>query len=119
MNRRYVERVTECQIRFLGEAGWGLFSADAETPLFVEKGRKEAKVFEALEKAFWKMRKAEVLKRDGYRCVACVSPFKLSVDHIINRSQGGTHNRGNLQTLCDRCHYAKTNLMGRWSKARV
>jgi HNH endonuclease. len=35
------------------------------------------------------------------------------VDHIIPKSQGGTDDDGNLQSLCAACHRAKTAREGR------
>lgn len=32
----------------------------------------------------------------------------LHTDHIIRREDGGTDEPSNLQTLCQRCHSAKT-----------
>ena len=41
------------------------------------------------------------------------------VDHIIPLRQGGTHERGNLQSLCGHCHTLKTNKLdgGGWPLA--
>lgn len=50
-----------------------------------------------------------VFKRDGGRCKACDSTDDLSLDHIIPRSKGGSHDESNLQTLCRRCNAAKNN----------
>lgn len=57
--------------------------------------------------------RAEVLKRDGYRCVRCgATPGAgvwLEVDHIAERLVGGSDiDLANLQTLCNSCHAAKT-----------
>ena len=55
----------------------------------------------------------DILKRDGYRCKICGSKscddVKLHIDHIIPVSKGGTTDRENLQTLCDRCNSGKSN----------
>lgn len=54
----------------------------------------------------------EVFKRDGYRCVECGATNRettLHVDHIIPKSEGGTDELDNLQTLCEKCNLAKKN----------
>jgi 5-methylcytosine-specific restriction endonuclease McrA len=57
-----------------------------------------------------------VLQRDGFRCVQCGrSPANeagvvLHIDHIIPWCDGGATELDNLQTLCDRCNYGKSNL---------
>lgn len=48
-----------------------------------------------------------VLQRDHNKCRNCGSKTYLEVHHIIYRSQGGTDARGNLITLCDKCHAEK------------
>lgn len=58
-----------------------------------------------------------VLKRDGYRCVACgASPamragVELEVDHIVPVSAGGGDEEGNLRTLCRGCNVGR---VGEW-----
>jgi hypothetical protein len=54
------------------------------------------------------VRKA-IFERDGYKCKACGSEDDLSLDHIIPRSKGGSHDESNLQTLCRRCNSSKNN----------
>lgn len=50
-----------------------------------------------------------VFDRDGRACKSCLSTDDLSLDHIIPRSKGGSHDECNLQTLCRRCNSAKNN----------
>ncbi len=50
-----------------------------------------------------------ILERDGRRCVECGSAERLSIDHIVPRSRGGSSADDNLQTLCVRCNSAKGN----------
>jgi 5-methylcytosine-specific restriction endonuclease McrA len=55
-----------------------------------------------------------VLKRDGFRCVACGrSPateagLVLEVDHMLAWSNGGNTVAQNLQTLCRDCNRGKS-----------
>lgn len=50
-----------------------------------------------------------VFDRDGRACKECKSTDDLSIDHIVPRSKGGSHDEDNLQTLCRRCNSAKSN----------
>ena len=50
-----------------------------------------------------------VFDRDGRACKQCGSTDDLSIDHIVPRSKGGSHDESNLQTLCRRCNSAKNN----------
>lgn len=45
------------------------------------------------------------LERDGWRCVLCNSVRRLEVHHVKSLKDGGTHELGNLQTLCRACHF--------------
>ena len=56
------------------------------------------------QKGFYNV-KAYVLHRDGYQCQKCkTKKGKLSVHHIIFRSNGGTDTPNNLVVLCSDCH---------------
>lgn len=48
------------------------------------------------------------VRRDQPWCDECLSVEDLTVDHIIPLSRGGTHDRGNLRTLCRSCHGRRT-----------
>jgi hypothetical protein len=58
----------------------------------------------------------KVLQRDNFKCCFCgSSPAKdqniiLHVDHILSWSNGGETVLENLQTLCSKCNYGKSNL---------
>lgn len=55
----------------------------------------------------------QVLKRDGFKCVACghgvPEGAKLQLDHKRPFSLGGLTELSNLQTLCDACNLSKSN----------
>lgn len=51
--------------------------------------------------------RAEVYRRDGYRCLHCGATDRLSLDHIWPYSKGGTDDIENLQTLCRPCNSRK------------
>lgn len=61
----------------------------------------------------WKGRAREIRKRDGYTCQDCgvkstrVDEVYFHVDHIIPKSDGGSHEKANLQSLCPACHATK------------
>jgi 5-methylcytosine-specific restriction endonuclease McrA len=56
------------------------------------------------------MRREEIFRRDGYRCVYCGEPFDadaLTVDHVQPRVRGGDNSPGNVVTACGGCNTAK------------
>lgn len=61
----------------------------------------------------WQARRQRVLRRDDYRCQGCgiestrVDDVRFDVDHVVPKSDGGTHATENLQTLCPSCHADK------------
>jgi hypothetical protein len=44
-------------------------------------------------------RRAELFRRDGYQCVNCGGP-RVTPQHVVKRSQGGSHDLDNLLSLC-------------------
>jgi RNA-directed DNA polymerase len=66
------------------------------------------------EKVAWLETRAEVLKRDEYRCVECGNVFvPFEIHHEIPQKEGGEDKLDNLQTLCEQCH-TKTDSYGRY-----
>lgn len=54
--------------------------------------------------------RANILLRDGYRCQYCgkrLAPERLTFDHVIPRSLGGTTRWGNIATACQACNRKK------------
>lgn len=47
-----------------------------------------------------------VFARDGGRCVYCGAPA-TSLDHVIPRSRGGSHEWENVVSACRRCNHVK------------
>lgn len=62
---------------------------------------------------FTAAQKAEILKRDGYRCVVCgkskADGVELQVDHIKAKDFGGEATIENGQTLCAQHNFRKKN----------
>lgn len=60
----------------------------------------------------WPALRVAAKRRDGFRCVKCGSRIRLEVDHIKPASTNPElgFDLSNLQTLCSRCHAAKTRL---------
>ena len=60
----------------------------------------------------WQLRRARILKRDGYVCQPCQREGRsiraTSVDHIVPKSQDGTDNDANLEACCEPHHLAKS-----------
>lgn len=70
----------------------------------------------------WSLRRARVLRRDGYRCQHKDSPFGPKCeapadqcDHII---PGDDHSLDNLQALCRMHHAKKSSAEGNAAKLR-
>ena len=61
----------------------------------------------------WDKLRKKVLERDHYLCKVCDNSGILTkgnqVDHILNKKRGGSDDMGNLQTICEPCHNAKTS----------
>jgi 5-methylcytosine-specific restriction protein A len=55
----------------------------------------------------WQQRRAQVLREEPV-CRACRRRRSRMVDHIVERRDGGTDDRANLQGLCWPCHSRKT-----------
>jgi len=51
-----------------------------------------------------------IYARDAHACVYCGSAANLSLDHIVPRELGGTHEASNLVTACVRCNSARRDL---------
>jgi 5-methylcytosine-specific restriction protein A len=62
--------------------------------------------------ATWFATRKAVLLRDNWECRACGrvcgSYREAHCDHVVPKRLGGTDDLANLQTLCVRCHSAKT-----------
>ena len=60
-------------------------------------------------KQIWsRARKRRALVRDyGEKCLRCGSSKKLTLDHILPQSAGGSGALTNLQLLCPRCNRRK------------
>ena len=55
----------------------------------------------------WKWVRAQIIRRDGFKCVLCSSRINLHVDHI-HYPGFGNEKPSDLQTLCELCHAKKT-----------
>lgn len=53
-----------------------------------------------------------IYARDGFRCLVCGSGERLTLDHIVPRTHGGTNHATNLQTLCEPCNQKKGTRRG-------
>jgi hypothetical protein len=53
----------------------------------------------------------KMLDRDGYKCAICGKEGKITIDHIVPISKGGTNAIENLQPLCRHCNASKGNTM--------
>ncbi len=63
--------------------------------------------------------RANIFKRDGYKCVYCGEFIKggMSLDHVIPKSKGGQDSFENLVTCCMPCNHEKDDLsVEEWGK---
>lgn len=51
----------------------------------------------------WATKREQILKRDGYMCVKCLSPDRLEIHHITYKRLGNEKSK-DLATLCRNCH---------------
>lgn len=58
--------------------------------------------------------RAVIIKRDDGKCKSCGTTEYLTVDHIVPKSEGGTNEFNNLETLCRVCHERKDHPTNRW-----
>jgi 5-methylcytosine-specific restriction enzyme A len=60
----------------------------------------------------WQKLRVIILKRDSGLCQPCLKIGRVTaakqVDHIIQKSEGGTDDESNLQSICVACHKTKT-----------
>lgn len=69
----------------------------------------------------WRRKREQIFERDGYLCQECLRQGIVTIvtlhgskagicDHIIPTAEGGSDADANLQTLCQPCSDAKTQL---------
>ncbi len=100
-------------IRFLRAEGWQIEKSGGGKTTQYKLTSSEKKEGVVREPIGSKLR-AEILRRDNYRCVHCgrtpkEDKIKLEVDHIIPVDWGGKTEPNNLQTLCRECNQGKKN----------
>lgn len=60
-------------------------------------------------------RRLSLYQRDGWKCQVCGSLDRLSLDHKLPRTRGGTDDDANLWTLCRSCNSKKgTRTVEEW-----
>lgn len=71
------------------------------------KRRAQEKTGPAFSETAW----AKILKKARHLCVHCGKRRKLTIDHILPLSKGGTNHAWNLQPLCKPCNSSKSNVL--------
>ena len=70
----------------------------------------------------WRRTRDRILKRDKGLCQPCMRKgfvFPASeVDHIIEKTDGGTDDDSNLEAICNPCHTAKTQASAAQARAK-
>jgi 5-methylcytosine-specific restriction endonuclease McrA len=90
---------------FAIEGGWRVHS-----PSLVVDVPKHIRLKIASSERTWKVppvNRREVLRRDHQSCQYCSSGKRLTLDHLIPRSKGGSHTWNNVVTACERCNSRK------------
>ena len=61
----------------------------------------------------WSKIRHRILMRDGFTCQYCGNDDreKMTVDHVIPISKGGTDEDFNLVAACQKCNYSKNDRM--------
>jgi len=84
----------------------------SETPNWLGGRIKTEIIFKGY--AWWRKLRNEIYARDNWTCQLCgvkcnnkQGPLKIQCDHKLPRIMGGTHDKSNLWTLCNRCHGIK------------
>lgn len=57
-----------------------------------------------------------VLQRDARTCIHCGAQKRLTVDHIVPSSRGGSDDINNLVTMCRSCNSTKND---KWPEDRL
>ncbi len=61
-----------------------------------------------------------IYSRDDYACVYCGSGSRLTLDHVLPRSRGGSNEDTNLVTACQSCNSSKgARTPEEWRAARA
>ncbi len=57
-----------------------------------------------------RLTRRDVFQRDGFRCLYCgITTHDLTLDHVVPRHKGGTHDWENLASACRACNHRKAN----------
>ena len=64
----------------------------------------------------WEGVRRAVLERDGFSCRRCGRTGRMEVDHIMPLHIAIDNSMENLQTLCLKCHWKKTDGEMGWDR---
>lgn len=70
----------------------------------------------------WKIppvNRREVFRRDHHTCQYCGNTKRLTLDHVIPRSRGGTHTWDNVVTACETCNSRKGDSLSERLRQRL
>lgn len=80
---------------------WNL--QNPEKRIEYENRRRALKAQTSIEKIDWK----SILKLYNYACAYCGKPGKMTMDHVVPLSRGGTHTASNVVPACRSCNCRK------------
>jgi 5-methylcytosine-specific restriction endonuclease McrA len=75
--------------------------------LFLAKGQKRRTAKTKAGGSFTAQEWVALCKKHAYRCLCCNRRRKLTADHVVPVSKGGTSNINNIQPLCGPCNSSK------------
>lgn len=78
--------------------------------MVTKSSRKRREIFKGIEGTFTLEEWTSICDRHENKCLWCgKSSIKLTIDHVIPISKGGSNYASNLQPLCARCNAKKNN----------
>ena len=83
---------------------------EVRSPSFVLHVSEHIRLTQGDRERRWKVppvSRREVFRRDQHICQYCGNTKRLTIDHVIPRSKGGTHTWDNVVTACESCNSAK------------
>ncbi|MDX2243651.1 MAG: HNH endonuclease [Leptolyngbyaceae cyanobacterium bins.302] len=92
--------------------GMGTQQWTVRSPSFVLHVPEHIRLTATNPERHWKVppvNRREVFRRDHHTCQYCGSPKRLTIDHVVPRSKGGSHTWDNVVAACEPCNLKKSD----------